>query len=62
MLPVMIFSGLEDKGEIERALTLGANDFLAKPHNFQGYKEVVQAVGEIGIQRSGNRGTSRPAA
>ena len=62
MLPVMIFSGLGDKGEIERALALGASHFLAKPHNLQGYKEVVQAVWEFGIKRSGNRGTSRSAA
>ena len=62
MLPVMIFSGLGDKGEIERALALGASHFLAKPHNLQGYKEVVQAVWEFGIKRSGNRGISRSAA
>jgi CheY-like chemotaxis protein len=62
MVPVMIFSGLEDKGEIERALALGASHFLAKPHNFEGYKEGVRAVWELGIQRSGNRGISRSAA
>jgi CheY-like chemotaxis protein len=62
MIPVMIFSGLEDKEEIERALALGASHFLAKPHNFQGYKEVVQAVWEFGIKRSGSRGISRSAA
>ena len=62
MLPVMIFSGLEDKREIERALALGVSHFLAKPHNFQGYKEVVQAVWEFGIKHSGSRGISRSAA
>ena len=62
MIPVMIFSGLEDKEEIERALALGASHFLAKPHNFQGYKEVVQAVWEFGIKCSGSRGISRSAA
>ncbi len=61
-VPVMIFSGLEDKGEIERALALGASHFLAKPHNFEGYKEVVRAVWEYGIKRSGSRGISRSAA
>ena len=62
MIPVMIFSGLEDKEEFERALALGASHFLAKPPNFQGYKEVVQAVWELGITRFGKRGTSRSAA
>jgi CheY-like chemotaxis protein len=62
MLPVMIFSGLEDKGEIERALALGASHFLGKPHNFEGWKEIVQAVWELGIKSSGNRGITRSAA
>ena len=62
MIPVMIFSGLEDKEKIERALALVASHFLAKPHNFQGYKEVVQAVWEFGIKHSGSRGISRSAA
>jgi CheY-like chemotaxis protein len=62
MLPVMIFSGVEDQEEIERALALGASHFLAKPHNFQGYKEVVQAVWEFGMKCSGNRGISRSGA
>jgi CheY-like chemotaxis protein len=62
MVPVMIFSGLEDKKDIERALALGASHFLLKPHNFQGFKDVVQAVREFGMKRSGDRGISRSAA
>jgi hypothetical protein len=48
--------------EIERALALGASHFLAKPHNFEGYKEVVRAVWEFGMKRSGTRGISMSAA
>src|ERR1017187_5649591 len=55
-LPVMIFPGLEDKEEIERALALGASHFLAKPHNLEGYKEVVRAVWEVGIKSSATEG------
>ena len=61
-LPVMIFTGLEDKEEIARALALGANHFLAKPHNLQGYVDVVRAVWEFEIKSSGNRGISSSAA
>ena len=55
-LPVMIFPGLEDKEEIERALALGASHFFAKPHNLEGYKEVVRAVWEVGIKSSATEG------
>src|ERR1035441_4710459 len=50
------YPGLEDKEEIERALALGASHFFAKPHNLEGYKEVVRAVWEVGIKSSATEG------
>ena len=50
MLPVMILSGLTDRREIERALALGVNEYLTKPPDLEGWKEVARAVWDFGIR------------
>jgi len=47
-LPVIIFSGSEDKHERERAMKLGADHALIKPFGFEEWKTVVREVWEFG--------------
>jgi CheY-like chemotaxis protein len=50
-LPVLVLSAQEDKRQIERALALGANEFLRKPSIFEDWKEVIQVVWTLGTKR-----------
>lgn len=43
-LPVVVFSGSEDKSEREKALALGANLQIAKPFEFEDWKKVVREI------------------
>jgi CheY-like chemotaxis protein len=47
-LPVVIFSGSENKHERERAMKLGANHVVTKPFDFDHWKAVVREVWEFG--------------
>ena len=58
-VPVIILSGLGDKVRIERAINLGANSYLSKPDNFDGWTELARKVWDLGIKHS--RG-ARPIA
>ena len=48
-LPVVIFSGFAYKGAIETALVMGANSFIAKPFEFEGWKAVVRQIWDFGM-------------
>lgn len=43
-IPVIMYSTTSDTNEIKGYYTLGAYDFLIKPHNF---KKLVEAIGSI---------------
>jgi CheY-like chemotaxis protein len=51
-LPVVIFSGIAYKGAVETALAMGANCFVAKPLEFEGWETVVQQIWSVGMERS----------
>jgi len=51
-LPVVIFSGIAYKGAVETALAMGANAFVAKPLEFEGWEAVVQQIWNLGMERS----------
>lgn len=51
-LPVIILSGLGDKARIERALSLGADSYLAKPADFDGWTGLAKRVWDLGIKHS----------
>jgi CheY-like chemotaxis protein len=51
-LPVIILSGLADRAQIERALALGADSYLAKPPDFDGWTELARKVWDLGIKQS----------
>ena len=51
-LPVVIFSGTAYKGAVETALAKGANAFVAKPHEFDGWEAVVQQIWSVGMERN----------
>ena len=50
-LPVVILSGLGDQVRIERALALGADGFLPKPADFDGWTALARQVWDLGIKR-----------
>jgi CheY-like chemotaxis protein len=43
-IPVIVFSGSKDQNEIRRVFELGANKHIVKPHQFQGWQEVVREI------------------
>jgi CheY-like chemotaxis protein len=51
-LPVIVLSGLGDKGRIEQALALGADGYLAKPADFDGWADLARHVWDLGIKHS----------
>jgi len=51
-LPVVIFSSIAYKGAVETALAMGANAFVAKPLEFDGWEAVVHQIWSLGMERS----------
>ena len=51
-LPVVIFTGIAYKGAVETALAKGANAFVPKPHEFDGWEAVVQQIWSVGMERN----------
>jgi CheY-like chemotaxis protein len=43
-IPVVIFSVSEDQRDMQRALTLGAREYVQKPMNLQAYKQAVWGI------------------
>jgi CheY-like chemotaxis protein len=54
LLPVIIFSGSTDPKEIESALDLGANTYISKPHDWEGWLGAARQVWELGLTYSAN--------
>jgi CheY-like chemotaxis protein len=55
-LPVILFTGVQDRDKIEQALALGANFHLVKPHKFEDLKAIVWEIYQAGmISKPGNR-------
>jgi CheY-like chemotaxis protein len=50
-LPVVIFSGIAYKGAVETALAMGADAFIAKPLELEGWETVVQQIWSLGMER-----------
>ena len=49
-LPVFLYTGSQDKALIQRALTLGANRYIAKPHRFEDLKSLVWDIYNSGLK------------
>jgi CheY-like chemotaxis protein len=47
-LPIVILSGASDEDQTREALALGARAYLSKPGSFEGWKEVLHTVWNIG--------------
>ena len=45
----MILSDLENRDQIERALALGANEFLVKPADLEDWKDLAGTVWGYGM-------------
>lgn len=43
-IPVVIFSVSDDPGDIQRALALGAREYVQKPMDLEAYKEAVWRI------------------
>jgi len=51
-VPVIVLSGLGEREKTERALALGADSYLPKPADFDGWKELAKTVWELGIKHA----------
>jgi CheY-like chemotaxis protein len=51
-LLVVVLTGLDDKIQIERALGLGADGYLAKPVDFDGWTDLARHVWNLGIKHA----------
>ena len=51
-LPVVVLSGLGDKTQLARAMALGADSYLAKPADFDGWTELARQVWDVGIKHA----------
>jgi CheY-like chemotaxis protein len=45
-IPIVIFSSTKDKAEVERALALGAREYIQKPIGFEPYADAVRGMVE----------------
>jgi CheY-like chemotaxis protein len=43
-VPVVVFSSTENKAEVQRALALGAREYVRKPIGFQPYADAVKGI------------------
>jgi len=53
-IPVVVFSVSDDQRDIQRALALGAREYVQKPMNLQAYKLAVLALIEKWVQPEEN--------
>ena len=49
-LPVILFSAFAYKGAIDTALGMGANVFLPKPTDFDGWETIVRQIWDFGME------------
>jgi CheY-like chemotaxis protein len=45
-IPIVIFSSTQNKAEVQRALSLGAREYVQKPLGFEPYAEAVRGIVE----------------
>ena len=43
-IPIVIFSSSQNKAEVQRALSLGAREYVQKPLGFEPYAEAVRGI------------------
>jgi CheY-like chemotaxis protein len=55
-VPAVIFSSTQNRAEVQRALSLGAREFVKKPLSFQSYAEAVRGILDRWLK------TSRPTS
>jgi CheY-like chemotaxis protein len=51
-IPIVIFSSTQNKAEVQRALSLGAREYVQKPIGFEPYAEAVRGMVERWIPLS----------
>ena len=51
-VPVVVFSSTENKLEVQRALALGAREYVQKPIGFQPYADAVKGIVDRWIDRA----------
>ncbi len=51
-VPIVVFSSTENKTEVQRALALGAREYVQKPIGFQPYADAVKGIVDRWIARS----------
>ena len=51
-VPIVVFSSTENKMEVQRALALGAREYVQKPIGFQPYADAVKGIVDRWILRS----------
>jgi response regulator RpfG family c-di-GMP phosphodiesterase len=49
-IPVFLYTGSQDKVLIQRALALGADRYMAKPHRFEDLKSLVWDIYNSGLK------------
>lgn len=45
-IPIVIFSSTQNKTEVQRALALGAREYVQKPMGFEPYADAVRGIVE----------------
>ena len=43
-VPVVVLTSSDEKSDVERAETLGANDYMLKPIEYEGYMEAMESI------------------
>lgn len=51
-VPIVVFSSTENKTEVQRALALGAREYVQKPIGFQPYADAVKGIVDRWIAQS----------
>src|ERR1700681_155860 len=60
-IPVVIFSVSDDQRDIQRAIALGAREYIQKPMNLQAYKQAVLGMIEKWARPENGGAESAPA-
>jgi DNA-binding NarL/FixJ family response regulator len=43
-IPIVIFSSTQNKAEVQRALAMGAREYVQKPMGFESYADAVRGI------------------
>jgi len=61
-VPTVIFSSTQNSAEVQRALALGAREFVKKPLSFQSYADAVRGMLDKWARTGGSSSGMLPAA